>query len=85
MVDGGENDAAMRGEEGVEGVGRVAVEERGGGVDGGEVRDAGGRGDWGRGLAGGGGDGERAGNVAGVSAEVEDRREMPVDVLGRGN
>ncbi len=85
MVDGWEDDAGVRGEEGVERLGGIAMEERRGGVGGGEVRDAGGRGDWGRGLAGGGGDGERAGNVAGVGAEVEDHREMPIYVLEKGD
>jgi len=81
MVDGGEGDTGMRREEGVEGVGGVAVEERGGGVGGGKVREAGGRGDWGQGLGGGRGDGKRASNVAGVGAEIEDRREMPIYIL----
>lgn len=85
MVDGGEDDAGVRGEKGVEGVGGIAMEERRGGVGGGEVREAGGRVGWGRGLGGWGGDGERASNVAGVGAEIKDRREMSVDVLGRRN
>lgn len=47
MVDGGEDDTGVRGEKGVEGVGGIAMEERGGGVGRGEVRDAGGQGGWG--------------------------------------
>ena len=75
---------ARDGEEGVEGQGGVAVQERRGGVGGCEVRDAGGEG-WGGGDGGVGvrvGEGEDACDVAGVGAEVEDVRELALDVLG---
>lgn len=65
----------------VEREGGVAVEERGGGVGGGEMRNA--RGDWGGFLCVGIWiwEGEGARDVTGVGTEVEDVGEMAIDVL----
>ena len=76
---------ARDGEELVEGQAGVPVQERGRGVGGCEARDAGGE-------RGGGGDGwvgvwvregEDPCDVAGVGAQVEDVRELALDVLGK--
>ncbi len=83
LLFGGENIANER-DGGVEGEGRVAMEEGAGGVGAGELADAVGEGAGDRlgGVRVGVGAREGARDVAGVRAEVENFGEVPVYVLG---